>query len=185
MTPLSDVSGYDSCAENNENKMRSAQESSSSSKANKQNVTKEFTKENQSELKTPKKKERKTSKQEEIKEGPPVSEITSEREGSLHQAIISKKFSLRFVQLNSWTLSYQINSLVVFDVMNLRYLLASQPGGTYAILMTSSLNKREMSGEQVGECTSNLGKFLKCFYDSKKKKKITSFFSSDFERVFA
>lgn len=141
--------------ENNENEMRSAQESSSSSKANKQNVTKEFTKENQSELKTPKKKERKTSKQEEIKEGPPVSEITSEREGSLHQAIISKKFSLRFVQLNSWTLSYQINSLVVFDVMNLRYLLASQPGGTYAILMTSSLNKREMSGEQTSSSPSS------------------------------
>ena len=44
---------------------------------------------------------------------------------------------------NSWTLSYQMNSLVVFDAMNVRHLLASQPGGTYAILLSSVLNKQE------------------------------------------
>ena len=47
-----------------------------------------------------------------------------------------------------------MNSLVVFDAMNVRHLLASQPGGTYAILMSSVLNKQEKSGEQVRGCVS-------------------------------
>ena len=59
------------------------------------------------------------------------------------------KFAWQLVSVSSWTLSYQINSLVVFDVMTTRHLLASQSGGTYVILMSSDLNQHEMSEEQV------------------------------------
>ena len=60
-------------------------------------------------------------------------------------------FGWHFVSLKTWTVSYQINSLVVFDVMKTRYLLASQPGGTYVILMSSVLNQQEAPQEKVME----------------------------------
>lgn len=60
-------------------------------------------------------------------------------------------FGWHFVSLKTWTVSYQINSLVVFDVMKTRYLLASQPGGTYVILMSSALNQQEAPEEKVKE----------------------------------
>ena len=60
-------------------------------------------------------------------------------------------FGWSFVSLKTWTVSYQINSLVVFDVMKTRYLLASQPGGTYVILMSSALNQQEAPEEKVME----------------------------------
>ena len=60
-------------------------------------------------------------------------------------------FGWHFVSLKTWTVSYQINSLVVFDVMKTRYLLASQPGGTYVILMSSALNQQEAPEEKVME----------------------------------
>ena len=142
--------------ENKEQKRKSSQDSLSSSLASKQNVPKELEKENKGESKTPsKRKERKNSKQEDVKNASQVNEVTSEKDGLQGQTEAKTKvLGWRFVHENSWTLSYQMNSLVVFDAMNVRHLLASQPGGTYAILMSSVLNKQEKLGEQVGECVS-------------------------------
>lgn len=128
----------------------------SSFQASKQNVLKELTKENKGESKTPnKRKERKNSKQEDVKSASQVSDVTNEKDGLQGQTEAKTKLlGWRFVHKNSWTLSYQMNSLVVFDAMNVRHLLASQPGGTYAILMSSVLNKQEKSGEQVRKCVS-------------------------------
>ena len=90
-----------------------------------------------------------------MKSASQVSDVTNEKDGLQGQTDAKTKLlGWRFVHKNSWTLSYQINSLVVFDAMNVRHLLASQPGGTYAILMSSVLNKQEKSGEQVRECVS-------------------------------
>ena len=123
----------------------------SSSQASKQNVSKELTKESKGESKTPnKRKERKNSNQEDVKSASQVSDVTNGKDGWQGQTEAKTKLlGWRFVHKNSWTLSYQMNSLVVFDAMNVRHLLASQPGGTYAILLSSVLNKQEKSGEQV------------------------------------
>ena len=119
--------------------------SDSGSQASKQDLPKDNTKEHQTE--TPQKKERKSSKPEE-KDVITESEHKNEQEG-LKRVTKPQKFGWRFVSLNSWTVSYQINSLVVFDVMTTRHLLASQPGGTYAVLMSSNLSQQDSSEEQV------------------------------------
>ncbi|XP_015755017.1 PREDICTED: integrin-alpha FG-GAP repeat-containing protein 2-like [Acropora digitifera] len=101
-------------------------------------------------------KERKNSKQEDVKSESQVGDVTNEKDGLQGQTEAKTKLlGWRFVHKNSWTLSYQMNSLVVFDAMNVRHLLASQPGGTYAILMSSVLNKQEKSGEQASSSPSS------------------------------
>lgn len=58
-------------------------------------------------------------------------------------------FSYRLVAVSFWTLPCQIGSLEVFDVAGTRHLLASYPGGTYAILTSFDLNHPKSSSEQV------------------------------------
>ena len=99
---------------------------------------------------TKEKMERKNSKQE-GKVGLVDSENGKEQISSKGGSEKPCAFGWHFVSLNTCTVSYQINSLVVFDVMKTRYLLASQPGGTYAILMSSVLNQQEAPGEKVME----------------------------------
>ncbi|XP_074607586.1 KICSTOR complex protein ITFG2-like isoform X1 [Acropora palmata] len=143
--------------ENKEQKRKSSQDSLSSSQVSKQNVSKELTKESKGESKTPnKRKERKNSNQEDVKSASQVSDVTNGKDGWQGQTEAKTKLlGWRFVHKNSWTLSYQMNSLVVFDAMNVRHLLASQPGGTYAILLSSVLNKQEKSGEQASSSPSS------------------------------
>ncbi|KAK2548328.1 KICSTOR complex protein ITFG2 [Acropora cervicornis] len=149
-----DISFY---SENKEQKRKSSQDSLSSSQVSKQNVSKELTKESKGESKTPnKRKERKNSNQEDVKSASQVSDVTNGKDGWQGQTEAKTKLlGWRFVHKNSWTLSYQMNSLVVFDAMNVRHLLASQPGGTYAILLSSVLNKQEKSGEQASSSPSS------------------------------
>lgn len=130
-------------AETEEDKknVNSATLASSSSQSSKQDSSKDNTKE---------KMERKNSKQEEK-----VS-LVDNKNGKEQISLTggSEKpcaFGWHFVSLKTWTVSYQINSLVVFDVMKTRYLLASQPGGTYVILMSSALNQQEAPEEKVME----------------------------------
>lgn len=124
---------------------------SSSSQSSKQDSSKDNTKE---------KMERKNSKQEEkvsLADSKNGKEQISVKGGSKKPCA----FGWHFVSLKSWTVSYQINSLVVFDVMKTRYLLASQPGGTYVILMSSALNQQEAPEEKVMENC-----FFFFYYDS-------------------
>ena len=52
-------------------------------------------------------------------------------------------FPQSLVSIKDWTLSSQIGSIVVFDVGVTRHLLASQPGGTYSILMSSEISHQD------------------------------------------
>jgi len=132
--------------ENREQRMNTTvTEHAPGSQVPKEDSSKEVTKEHQTE--TPQKSNWKKSKQEE-KEATGESCQNEEVKNPL-------KFAWRFVSVSSWTVSYQINSLVVFDVMTTRHLLASQPGGTYAILMSSDLNQHEMSEEQISSSPSS------------------------------
>lgn len=127
-------------------KSKNTLESSTSSQArSKQGISKDITTEHKTE--TPQKREGKSSKQK-LSDTSVDNEHKNELERS-KDVTETLKFDWRFVSVNSWTVSYQINSLVVFDVMTTRYLLASQPGGTYAILMSSDLNQQEKSDEQI------------------------------------
>ena len=58
-------------------------------------------------------------------------------------------FCHQVVTVNHWTVPRQIGSLVVFDVETSRYLLASYPGGSYAILKSWNLSQQEEHVEQV------------------------------------
>ena len=58
-------------------------------------------------------------------------------------------FPYRLVSISHWTVPCQISSLAVFDVAATRHLLASYPGGTYAILTSFELNQQKMPNEQV------------------------------------
>lgn len=130
-------------AETEEDKknVNSATLASSSSQSSRQDSSKDNTKE---------KMERKNSKQEEK-----VS-LVDNKYGKEQISLKGRSekpcaFGWHFVSLKTWTVSYQINSLVVFDVMKTRYLLASQPGGTYVILTSSALNQQEAPEEKVME----------------------------------
>lgn len=125
--------------EEDKKNVNSATLASSSSQSSRQDSPKDNTKE---------KMERKNSKQEEK-----VSLVDNENgkeqiglKGGSEKPCV---FGWHFVSLKTWTVSYQINSLVVFDVMKTRYLLASQPGGTYVILMSSALNQQEAPEEKI------------------------------------
>ena len=63
----------------------------------------------------------------------------------------NQMFPYRLVSISHWTLPCQISSLAVFDVAAVRHLLASYPGGTYAILTSFELNQQKMPNEQVRE----------------------------------
>ena len=99
----------------------------------------------------PQRKEQRNSKQQEEKVAIADNENKNEQD-YLKGVVKPQKFGWQFVSTNSWMLPYQINSLVVFDVITTRHLLASQPGGTYAILMSTDLNQQEMSKEKVKGC---------------------------------
>ncbi|CAH3155709.1 unnamed protein product [Porites lobata] len=125
--------------EEDKKNVNSATLASSSSQSSRQDSSKDNTKE---------KMERKNSKQEEkvsLVDNKNGKEQISVKGGSEKPCA----FGWHFVSLKSWTVSYQINSLVVFDVMKTRYLLASQPGGTYVILMSSALNQQEAPEEKI------------------------------------
>ena len=62
-----------------------------------------------------------------------------------------RRFPYRLVSISHWTLPCQISSLAVFDVAAVRHLLASYPGGTYAILTSFELNQQKTPYEQVKE----------------------------------
>ena len=104
----------------------------------------------QKESSTPSK-DRKNSKQEEKDAREQDGHKTIDQVG-FNGATKAPKFGWRFVSVGSWTVPFQINSLVVFDVMTTRYLLASQPGGTYVVVMSSDLKQQEMSDEQARAC---------------------------------
>ena len=143
-TPLSPVTITNLCVaetEEDKKKVNSATLASSASQSSKQDAPKDNTKE---------KMERKNSEQEEkvsLVDNKNGKEQISLKGGSEKPCA----FGWSFVSLKTWTVSYQINSLVVFDVMKTRYLLASQPGGTYVILMSSALNQQEAPEEKVME----------------------------------
>lgn len=63
----------------------------------------------------------------------------------------SQSFPYRLVTISHWTVPCQIGSLAVFDVATTRHLLASYPGGTYAILTSFDLNCQKLPSEQVGK----------------------------------
>ena len=144
-------------AETEEDKknVNSATLASSSSQSSRQDSSKDNTKE---------KMERKNSKQEE--KVSLVDNKNGKEQISVNVKGGSEKpcaFGWHFVSLKTWTVSYQINSLVVFDVMKTRHLLASQPGGTYVILMSSALNQQEAPGEKVMENCFFTMILLSCF----------------------
>ena len=148
---LVDVFNNHFVTENCENKSKKAPESSACLQSNKQEpASRELNNEQATET-TPSK-DRKNSKQEEKdareQDGHKITE-----QGGFKSATKAQKFGWRFASISSWTVPYQTNSLVVFDVMTTRYLLASQPGGTYVIVMSSDLKqKQEMSDEQARAC---------------------------------
>ena len=119
--------------------------------ANKQeSSSRECNSKQQKESSTPSK-DRKNSKQEEKDAREQDGHKTTDQVG-FNGATKAPKFDWRFVSVGSWTVPFQINSLVVFDVMTTRYLLASQPGGTYVVVMSSDLKQQEMSDEQARAC---------------------------------
>ena len=110
---------------------------------NKQNFTKEAPDEQGT--KVTQKIDKKDSKQPEVDTKPKTEQKMPE------PGVKDQSFSYRLVTLSFWTLPCQIGSLEVFDVAATRHLLASYPGGTYAILTSFDLNRPKLPSEQVGK----------------------------------
>ncbi|KAL9961416.1 hypothetical protein ACROYT_G030350 [Oculina patagonica] len=97
--------------------------------------------------------DRKDSKQQE-KDAKPKTSCHNEQKVS---EVVEKAqtFSYRLVTISHWTVPCQIGSLAVFDVASTRHLLASYPGGTYAILASFDLNHHKLPSDQMSSSPSN------------------------------
>ena len=91
-----------------------------------------------------------SSKRREILEAKEIKFCKDERKVS-EDVLKGRMFPYRLVSISHWTLPSQISSLAVFDVAAVRHLLASYPGGTYAILTSFELNQQKTPYEQVRE----------------------------------
>jgi len=100
------------------------------------------------EAKSTHKLDKKESKQQEIVEAKEKNNCQNEQKVS-ENVLKDQMFPYRLVPISHWTLPCQISSLAVFDVAAMRHLLASYPGGTYAILTSFELNQQKMPNEQV------------------------------------
>ena len=98
---------------------------------------------------------KKESKQREIQDAKETKFCKDEQKVS-EDALKDQVFPHRLVSISHWTLPCQISSLAVFDVAAVRHLLASYPGGTYAILTSFELNQQKMPYEQVRELLKKL-----------------------------
>lgn len=92
--------------------------------------------------------DKKESKQREIMDAKEKKGYKNEQKVS-EDVLKDQTFPHRLVSISHWTMPCQISSLAVFDVTALRHLLASYPGGTYAILTSFDLNQQKMPNEQV------------------------------------
>lgn len=91
--------------------------------------------------------DRKDSKQKEKDAKPKTS---CHNDGNVSEVVAkAQTFSYRLVTISHWTVPCQIGSLAVFDVASTRHLLASYPGGTYAILASFDLNHHKLPSDQV------------------------------------
>ena len=91
-----------------------------------------------------------STKRREILEAKEIKFCKDERKVS-EDVLKGRMFPYRLVSISHWTLPSQISSLAVFDVAAVRHLLASYPGGTYAILTSFELNQQKTPYEQVRE----------------------------------
>lgn len=94
------------------------------------------------------------SKRQEILDAKEIKFCKDERKVS-EDVLKNQMFPYRLVSISHWTLPCQISSLAVFDVAAVRHLLASYPGGTYAILTSFELNQQKMPNEQLSRSPSN------------------------------
>jgi len=106
------------------------------------------------EAKSTHKLDKKESKQQEIVEAKEKNNCQNEQKVS-ENVLKDQMFPYRLVPISHWTLPCQISSLAVFDVAAMRHLLASYPGGTYAILTSFELNQQKMPNEQFSRSPSN------------------------------
>ena len=116
---------------------------------NKQDFLKEAGNEQETKV-TQKPDKKESTKRREILEAKEIKFCKDERK-VCEDVLKDRRFPYRLVSISHWTLPCQISSLAVFDVAAVRHLLASYPGGTYAILTSFELNQQKTPYEQVRE----------------------------------